>query len=133
MDRANNLMVVDSLMFLEGPIDWDRLVDVGRRRMVDRYPVFRQRPVMPLSHVGPPHWEDDPDFDLDRHVFRARLDGGDDAAVQRYVAKHLSRPLDRSRPCGRCTCSTGTTEGRSCSRASTTRWRTGSPGQVLLS
>jgi WS/DGAT/MGAT family acyltransferase len=48
--------------------------------------------------VGSPHWEDDPDFDLDRHVVRARLDGDGDAAVQRYVALHLSRPLDRSKP-----------------------------------
>ena len=46
MDRANNLMVVDSVMFLDGPVDWDRLVEVARRRMIDRYPVFRQRPVM---------------------------------------------------------------------------------------
>jgi len=98
MDRANNLMVVDSLMFLDGPVDWDRLVDVGRRRMIDRYPVFRQRPVMAASHVGPPHWEDDPDFDVDRHLIRARLDGGGEEAIQRYVGPHLSRPLDRSKP-----------------------------------
>ena len=56
MDRANNLMVVDSLMFLDGPVDWDRLVDVGRRRMIERYPVFRQRPVVAASHLGSPHW-----------------------------------------------------------------------------
>ncbi|HEX6246805.1 MAG TPA: wax ester/triacylglycerol synthase family O-acyltransferase [Nocardioidaceae bacterium] len=98
MDRPNNLMVVDSVVFLDGPVDWDRLLDVGRRRMVDRYPVFRQRPVMAATHVGPPHWEDDPDFDLERHVFRVRLDGGGDAALQRYIGPHLSQPLDRSHP-----------------------------------
>jgi diacylglycerol O-acyltransferase / wax synthase len=98
MDRANNLMVVDSLMFLDGPVDWDRLVEVNKRRMVDRYPVFRQRPVMPATHVGTPHWEDDPDFDIERHLIRARLEGGGEDAVQRYVAPHLSRPLDRSKP-----------------------------------
>lgn len=98
MDRANNLMVVDSVMFLDGPVDWDRLVEVARRRMIDRYPVFRQRPVMAATHVGPPHWEDDPDFDVHRHLMRASLDGGGNAAVQRYLAQHLSRPLDRSKP-----------------------------------
>jgi diacylglycerol O-acyltransferase / wax synthase len=98
MDRANNLMVVDSLMFLDGPVDWDRLVEVNKRRMIDRYPVFRQRPVMPATYVGPPHWEDDPDFDIERHLIRARLEGGGEDAVQRYVAPHLSRPLDRSKP-----------------------------------
>ena len=82
MDRANNLMVVDSLMFLDGPVDWDRLVDVGRRRMIERYPVFRQRPVVAASHLGSPHWEDDPDFDVNRHLIRARLDGGGDEAAR---------------------------------------------------
>lgn len=98
MDRPNNLMVIDSLMFLDGPVDWDRLVETMSTRLVDRYPVFRQRAVLSPTHVGPPHWEDDPDFDLDRHVVRATLDAGDDAAVQRYVAEHNSAPLDRAHP-----------------------------------
>jgi diacylglycerol O-acyltransferase / wax synthase len=98
MDRANNLMVVDSLMFLDGPVDWDRLIEVNKKRMIDRYPVFRQRPVMSATHVAPPHWEDDPDFDVERHLIRARLDGDGEEAVRRYVAPHLSRPLDRSKP-----------------------------------
>lgn len=98
MDRPNNLMVIDSLMFLDGPVDWDRLVETMAARLVDRYPVFRQRAVLSPTHVGPPHWEDDPDFDLDRHVLRATLDAGDDAAVQRYVAEHSSAPLDRAHP-----------------------------------
>lgn len=98
MDRPNNLMVIDSLMLLDGPVDWDRLVDVARERMVERYPVFRQRPVLSRTHVGPPHWEDDPDFNPSRHMVRARLDGGDDAALQRYVDRHSCIPLDRSRP-----------------------------------
>lgn len=53
---------------------------------------------MPRSPVGLPHWEDDPDFDLDRHVRRARLERGDDAALQDYLSVHNSRPFDRSHP-----------------------------------
>ncbi|HEY0774864.1 MAG TPA: wax ester/triacylglycerol synthase domain-containing protein, partial [Nocardioidaceae bacterium] len=98
MDRPNNLMVIDTLMFLQGAVDWDRLVQGAQQRMLDRYPVFRQRPVMPRSPVGLPHWEDDPDFDLDRHVRRARLERGDDAALQDYLSVHNSRPFDRSHP-----------------------------------
>ncbi|GAB2756517.1 wax ester/triacylglycerol synthase family O-acyltransferase [Nocardioides pakistanensis] len=96
MDRANNLMVIDSLMFLEGPVDWGRLVETARVRMIERYPVFMQRPVMSRTHVGPPHWEDY-DFDLEQHLVRARLETGDDADLQRYVSEHNSQPLDRSR------------------------------------
>lgn len=98
MDRPNNLMVIDSLMFLDGPVDWDRLVATITERLVDRYPVFRQRAVLSPTHVGPPHWEDDPDFDVERHVVRATLDGGGDAAVQQYVADHAGEPLDRAHP-----------------------------------
>jgi diacylglycerol O-acyltransferase len=98
MDRENNLMVIDSVMCLEGPVDWDRLLEVYKRRLLGRYPVFRQRPVQPATHVGPPHWEDDPDFDLERHVFRARLERGDDATLQDYIAGRTSLPFDRTHP-----------------------------------
>ena len=98
MDRANNLMVIESLMFLDGPVDWDRLIATYRRRMLDRYPVFHQRPVLSMTHVAPPHWEDDPDFDLDRHVFRTTLEHGDDATLQRYIEQRLPVPFDRKHP-----------------------------------
>ena len=98
MDRPDNLMVIDTLIFLQGDVSWDRLVDRTRSHLVERYPVFRQRPVLPRLHVGTPHWEDDPDFDLARHLVRARLEGDDDVAVQRYVAERLHEPLDREHP-----------------------------------
>ncbi len=98
MDRPDNLMVIDSLMFLDGAVDWDRLQETMTGRLLDRYPVFRQRAVLSSTHVGPPHWEDDPDFDVERHVVRATLEGGDDGALQRYVAEHDSEPLDRAHP-----------------------------------
>ena len=44
MDRANNLMVIESLMMLAGPADWDRFLGVLQRRVIDHYPVFSQRP-----------------------------------------------------------------------------------------
>ena len=45
MDSPDNLMVIDSVMMLEGPVDWERLESVVQRRLVDRYPVFTQRVV----------------------------------------------------------------------------------------
>ena len=98
MDRADNLMVIDSVIFLDGPVDWDRLVDTARRRMVDYYPVFHQRPVLPAAHVGSPHWEDDPEYDLERHLVRTRLERGDDADLQRYIDKQIPVPFDRRHP-----------------------------------
>ncbi len=98
MDRANNLMVIDSVIFLDGPVDWDRLLEVYKERMLDRYPVFHQRAVLPATHVGPPHWEDDPDFDVERHLVRTTLEQGDDATLQRYIEERMPVPLDRSHP-----------------------------------
>jgi len=99
MDRANNLMVIESLTMLESPVDWDRFLRVLERRVQRRYPVFSQKPVWPRMPLAMPHWEDDPDFDLSRHVRRARLRRpGDDRALQRYVNRFVSTPLERDRP-----------------------------------
>ena len=99
MDRANNLMVIDSLIMFEGPVDWERFLEVVQRRIVDRYPVFSQVPVPPRVPLGMPHWEDDEEFDVERQVVRAALPGpGGDTELQAYVNAHLSLPLDRDRP-----------------------------------
>lgn len=99
MDRPDNLMVIESLMMLDGPMDWPRFLGVLERRVVNRYPVFRQRPVESRLPFALPHWEDDPDFSLERHVRRATLAGpGDEATLQDYVNTFLSTPLVRDRP-----------------------------------
>ena len=99
MDRPNNLMVIESLMTCDGPIDRDRFLDVLRTRVVDRYPVFGQRPVFSHVPMAMPHWEDDPDFDIERHVRQAALPApGDDVTLQAYVNRHLGTPLPRDRP-----------------------------------
>jgi diacylglycerol O-acyltransferase len=97
MDRPNNLMVVDSVVWTAEPVEWDRLVEVIRDRMVERYPVFRSRPVK--DDDGHWWWEEDPSFDLAAHVQRARLDDPDDPrSLQALVAEHRTDELDRSRP-----------------------------------
>ena len=99
MDRPNNLMVIESVMFLEQMPAWDRVVEVLRTRLVERFPVFRQRAVPPSTPLGLPHWEDDPDFSLERHLRRVRLRRpGGDAALQRHIEQHLHVPLDRAHP-----------------------------------
>lgn len=99
MDRPDNLMVIESVMTLDGPMDWDRFRTVLMRRVVDRYPVFRQRPVASWIPFGMPHWEDDPDFDLERHLHPAVLDApGDDTTLQAYVNRFVSAPLPRDKP-----------------------------------
>lgn len=98
MDRADNLMVIESLMMLEGPADWERFEATVEQRIVDHFPVFRQRPVPSRLPLIAPHWEDDPDFEMASHVVHARLPApGGDRELQAYMNRHLGRPLDRSR------------------------------------
>jgi len=99
MDRPNNLMVIDAVMWFDEPIDWGRLGPLLQRRLVDRYPVFSQRPMPPSTPYGMSHWEDDPDFELSRHLGRATLPApGDQEALQRYVESRMSVPFDRTHP-----------------------------------
>jgi WS/DGAT/MGAT family acyltransferase len=99
MDRPHNLMVIVSVLFLGAVPDWDEVSRLVDTRVVQRYPVFRQR-VEPAGRLrGRPHWVEDEDFDLTRHLRRATLTGrGDDAALQRYMEQHVSTPLDPRHP-----------------------------------
>ncbi|WP_198950311.1 wax ester/triacylglycerol synthase family O-acyltransferase [Kineosporia sp. A_224] len=99
MDRPENLLVIDTLMWFEGTVRIDRLRAVVTERLLDRFPVFRMRPAEPLLPVGPPRWVDDPGFDLDRHLVVRRLAApGGDAALRAFVEEHISQPLDLAHP-----------------------------------
>ena len=99
MDTPENLMVIEGIMTLDGPVDRERLSDVLQHRLVDRYPVFRQVVVEASSPMGMPHWEDDPDFSLEHHLHHAELaEPGDEAALQAFVEDRMQEPIDRSRP-----------------------------------
>jgi WS/DGAT/MGAT family acyltransferase len=67
--------------------------------MVERFSRFRQRVVEGRGPLSGPHWEDDPNFDLDLHLHRVQLPApGDRATLQEFVADLMASPLDRSTP-----------------------------------
>ena len=66
MDRPNNLMVVDSVIWTAEPLDFAKVRHVIHERLLDRYPVFRSRAVK--DDDGSWWWEPDPNFDFDNHV-----------------------------------------------------------------
>lgn len=99
MDRPTNLMVIVSVVLLERVPDWDRVLDVIRDRIIEPYPVFSQRAVRSRGPLARHRWQDDPDFDLERHVHRATLPAGaTDSDLQEYIEDHLTEALDTSRP-----------------------------------
>ncbi len=99
MDHVENLMVIECLVLLDGPVDRGRFEKVVQQRIVDRYPVFRQLPVAPRIRGGLPRWRESSTFSLDDHIREVVVPApGDDAALQEYVGGFLSTPLRRDRP-----------------------------------
>ncbi len=99
MDRPTNLMVINSLLLFDQPVDWEHVKQITQRRLVDRYPRFRQRVVESRLPLRVPKWEDDPDFALEHHLHHLALPApGDAAALQELVGDLMTMPLDRNRP-----------------------------------
>ena len=99
MDRPTNLMVVNSVLWFDEPLDLERGRRIIEERLVERYPRFRRRVVEPSLGIGTPSWEDDPNFDIERHMHRIALPPpGDAGALQELVGDLMGAPLDRSKP-----------------------------------
>ena len=97
MDRPNNLMVVDSVIWTAEPLEWDRVGPVIEERLTERYPVFRSRAV--CGDDGSWWWEEDEAFSLDDRVTAVELDDPDDPReLQRLVTRHRTEMLPRDEP-----------------------------------
>jgi WS/DGAT/MGAT family acyltransferase len=95
MDRPTNLMVVNSVMWFDEPLDGRALRSVLQERFVDRFPRFRQRAVEDHGIW----WEDAEDFDLEAHLHPVQLpEPAGRAQLEEFVAGLISVPLDRSKP-----------------------------------
>lgn len=100
-DVPENLMIVNSVFTLE-TIDLETLRRVWSERVMaagdgQRYRRFRKRVVFDERGV---HWQDDPDFDVARHVFEApgAAEIDSKAKLQRYIGAMASEPLPADRP-----------------------------------
>ena len=89
---------VSLLELLDPAPGWDRLLAAHEwaSRMVPR---MRQRVVEPAFALGTPAWAADPDFDVSRHVHRARLPApGSMRQLLDVVTGFAAAPFDRDRP-----------------------------------
>ena len=99
MDRVQNLMVIECVMFLDGPVDRARFDRVVQSRLIEAYPVFSRHPTVPRHRWAKSRWRDVRAFDFRDHVREVRLPApGDAAALQEYVGRFLAEPLPRDRP-----------------------------------
>ena len=102
MDRPTNLMVVNTVLWFDVPVDQALVLQVLQERVISRFRRFRQRvadPALTLVPWAAPEWVDDTGFALPEHVSRTRLPApGDQKALQRAASELASRPLRKDRP-----------------------------------
>lgn len=98
IDRPTNVLGIVSVIWTATPVDPAALRRLLLERVVDPHPVFRCRPVLDDA-AGVAVWEEDPDFDLDRHLLVEPLPPGRPRAVlQQEVGRLRSTPVDLTRP-----------------------------------
>ncbi|WP_241731551.1 wax ester/triacylglycerol synthase domain-containing protein [Dietzia sp. B44] len=96
MDRPDNLMYINSVMWFAEVPDWDAVSEAIASRMVEPHPVFRRVPVRRGRRW---YWQDDPDFDISRHLVRRRLPSpGGRAEAEAHVAEQMGLQLPDDRP-----------------------------------
>ncbi|MDX2359093.1 WS/DGAT domain-containing protein [Dietzia sp. PP-33] len=96
MDRPDNLMYINSLLWFAEVPDWDAVTEAIATRMVEPHPVFRRVPVREGRRW---YWQDDPDFDISNHLAHSRLPTpGGRAEAEAYVAEQMGEPLPDDRP-----------------------------------
>lgn len=97
MDSSVNLMIINGVMLFEEKLDFALMKWVLEKRLVERYPRFRQRVV--AGRGGRLYWETDPHFDIRAHVRRYALpEPGDLSMLHQIVSAVINEPLDRRKP-----------------------------------
>ena len=95
MDSPGNLMMIVGIDVFDGPCDEPRLRKVLQEHLLPYLP-FRARAVQDPAGSW---WEEDDDFDLDRHLVRIGLPGkGGTRELQKLVAQLAGQALDSQRP-----------------------------------
>src|SRR5258707_9769732 len=99
MDRSTHLTVVTVVLSFATPVDWDRVKELCRERLIECFPRFSQRVVesrVPWRRVI---WEDDPRFDIEHHLHRLALPApGDRTALMELVGDLMATALDHDKP-----------------------------------
>lgn len=95
MDTENNIMVINSILLFEGPVDMERLVSTIALRLPN-YPRFTQK-VQLLR--GRPHWVEDEQFNIADHIKLEQMaQEVSREALQDHLTRLAHQPLADGRP-----------------------------------
>ena len=98
IERKEIPLAIACVTTFDGPLPFDKFVATIASKL-HRVPRYQQVVVTPSLNIGLPTWEDDPHFDIRRHVFRVALDPpGGEAELEALAGRIFSRMLDRSKP-----------------------------------
>ena len=95
MDRPNNLMQVNGLMFFDRTPSRQAVADIFMDRAVLKFRILSQ---IPVEEDGEWSWVDDPHFDLGRHVRHVELASFDHETLREHVGSQFSVPFPREHP-----------------------------------
>jgi diacylglycerol O-acyltransferase len=98
LERKELPLHMASVSVFDGPIPFEEFVASidSKLHLIPRY---RQVAVVPPYNLGEPTWQDDPHFDIRRHIFRVSLNPpGGQAQLEAMVGRILSQLMDRSKP-----------------------------------
>lgn len=97
-ERPTQPMHVGGCTVYAGRVSRDELIQILRDR-AHLLPRYRQKIVFPPFSLAHPTWEDDPDFDISRHVEEMTLpDPADDRVLSEVGGRAYAGMLDRGRP-----------------------------------
>jgi diacylglycerol O-acyltransferase len=94
-EQPTNLMMIVGILTFDEPLDLETLKALFEERFLV-YDRFRQRV---MDRNGSPYWEEDPYFDLSRHLHRVALpDPGGQDELEAMVSDLMNTPLDFKKP-----------------------------------
>ena len=97
MDRRENLMVINGLLFFDEPMTQDEFKAILTDRLLVQHKRFRQRPIQ----EGPRYyWEELETLDMDYHLSTLELVPGkqQDEALRQTVSAIVPQPLSADKP-----------------------------------
>lgn len=98
VERPETPMNIGALTIFDGLIDFDELVKHVEARLHE-IPRYRDRVVQAPSNLGQPTWIPDPDFYIDNHIKRIRVESpATEIELRKLAGEVLSKTLDRDKP-----------------------------------
>ena len=97
-ERKEMPLHIGSVSICDGPLPFDQFV-AGIESKLDLLPRYRQKAVRSFLDIGLPTWQDDPKFDIRRHIFHVTLDApAGEAELRELAGRIFTKLLDRDKP-----------------------------------